>query len=181
MTSRRALLQGLIGGGLAVALPGCGYSLAGRGAFLPDYIQTIGVPLFTNNTSVFDVERQLTDAVRTELIGRGRYKVESTATGVDAVLSGEIASITLTVAGFTNQQQASRQVLTLIARVELRDLKTDKVLWTNPALQMAETYDLTNTTTPDDPNAFLRQDSNALARLSQEFARTVVSAMLEAF
>lgn len=181
MTHRRAVLQGLIGTGLALALPGCGYSLAGRGAFLPAYIQTIGVPLFVNNTSVFDIERQMTEAVRAELIGRGRYKVESTATGVDAVLSGEIASVTLTVAGFTNQQQAARQVLTLVARIELRDLKTDKVLWANPAMQMAETYDLTNTTTANDPNAFLRQDSNALTRLSQEFARSVVSAMLEAF
>ena len=54
---------------------GCGYSLAGRGSFLPAYIRTIGVPLFTNNTPVFDVERRITERVRTELIGRGRYKV----------------------------------------------------------------------------------------------------------
>ena len=29
---------------------GCGYSLAGRGSFLPAYIRNIGVPPFTNNT-----------------------------------------------------------------------------------------------------------------------------------
>jgi hypothetical protein len=29
---------------------GCGYSLAGRGSFLPAYIKRIGVPQFTNNT-----------------------------------------------------------------------------------------------------------------------------------
>jgi len=32
-----------------------------------------------------------------------------------------------------------------------------------------------------DPSAFLRQDANALTRLASEFARAVVSAMLEAF
>jgi len=32
-------------------LPGCGYSLAGRGSFLPDYIKTIGVPTFANHTA----------------------------------------------------------------------------------------------------------------------------------
>jgi outer membrane lipopolysaccharide assembly protein LptE/RlpB len=180
MIGRRRLLAVLSAAAL-LPLSGCGYSLAGRGAFLPAYIKTIGVPLFTNNTAVFDVERQLTDAVRTELIGRGRYTVVPETTGADAVLSGEIVSITLTVAGFTGQQQAARQVLTLIARVELRDLKTNKIVWSNPGLQFSEQYDLTNTTTADDPNAFLRQDANAMQRLSSEFARAVVSAMLEAF
>ena len=44
----------------AVALPGCGYTLAGRGSFLPDYIRRIGVPLFVNNTPVYEIERRLT-------------------------------------------------------------------------------------------------------------------------
>ena len=29
-----------------LAHAGCGYSLAGRGSFLPEYIKRIGVPLF---------------------------------------------------------------------------------------------------------------------------------------
>ena len=58
--------------GLAlVSLSSCGYSLAGRGSFLPDYINTIGVPTFANQTSVFDVEQLLTQRVRAEFIGRG--------------------------------------------------------------------------------------------------------------
>ncbi len=39
--------------GTAVACSGCGYTLAGRGAFLPDYIRTIGIPMFENTTTVF--------------------------------------------------------------------------------------------------------------------------------
>ena len=84
----------------ATAASGCGYSLAGRGSFLPAYIKTIGVPLFTNNTPVFDVEQRITDRVRSELIGRGRYKVETGRTGVDAVLLGEIVSLTGAPAAF---------------------------------------------------------------------------------
>ena len=41
-------------------MSGCGYTLAGRGGFLPDYIETIAIPIFDNNTVVFDVERLLT-------------------------------------------------------------------------------------------------------------------------
>jgi len=31
---------------------GCGYALAGRGSFLPATIMTIGIPAFTNHTTV---------------------------------------------------------------------------------------------------------------------------------
>src|SRR5215813_7154347 len=83
---------------------GCGYSLAGRGSFLPAYIKTIGLPLFANLTPVPDVERRITDKVRTELIGRGRYTIKSEQTGVDALLTGQIVAIGLAPAA-VNQQQ----------------------------------------------------------------------------
>jgi hypothetical protein len=140
----------------------------------------ISVPLFQNQTAVYDIERQITEKVRAEFRGRGKYKVELVEEGADAVLSGEITSITLAPAAFTEQQQASRYVLTLIAKVEFKDLKANKVLWTNPAWPFREEYELTNTTSVD-PNAFLAQDANALERLASEFARSVVSAILEAF
>jgi hypothetical protein len=178
--SRRPVVSALL---LVSALlcSGCGYSLAGRGSFLPAYIRTIGVPLLTNNTPVFDIERRLTDAVRSELSGRGRYTVETRATGVDAVLLGEILAITLTPAAFNDEQQATRYALTMVLKVEFKDLKTDKVLWSNPAMQFTEQYDVTTITTGLDVTAFLGQDVNAVERLAQEFARSLVSAILEAF
>jgi hypothetical protein len=164
-----------------VSMPGCGYSLSGRGSFLPAYIKVIGVPAFTNATSVYDVERKMSERVRAELIGRGKYKVTSDTTGVDAVLTGEILSITLVPSGITQQVQASRYVLTLTARIEFKDTKTDKVLWSNSAMQYREEYDVTNVANAADPSAFFGQDVNALDRITQEFARSIVSAILEAF
>lgn len=164
-----------------VAMVGaCGYSLAGRGSFLPAYIQTIGVPLFVNHTQVFDLERQITERVRGEFRGRGKYKVELAETGSDAVLVGEITSVSLAPATFDERNQATRYTLTLVAKVEFKDLKTGKVLWANPAWAFREEYEITNTATLD-VNAFLGQDANALERLAAEFARSVVSAILEAF
>lgn len=157
----------------------CGYSLAGRGSFLPAHIRTIGVPTFTNNTSVFDVERRITERVRSELIGRGKYEVKTATTGVDAVLSGEIASITIVPSAFNAQRQATRYMLVLTAKIEFRDVKENKVLWSNPAMQFREEYE--DLGTVSDPNAFFGQDVNALDRLALEFARTLVSAILEAF
>lgn len=165
---------------LSLCLSGaCGYSLAGRGAFLPPHIKVIGVPMFTNLTPVFDVDRRITERVVQELAGRGKYTVERAATGVDAVLSGEISSITIVPSAFNAQRQATRYALVLTAKIEFRDLKENKVIWNNPAMQFREEYEVSGTVS--DPNAFFGQDVNALDRLAAEFARTLVSAILEAF
>ena len=162
-------------------LSGCGYSLAGRGSFLPAYIRNIGVPPFANNTTVFDVDRRVTEHVRAELTGRGKYKVFPTEAGNDAVLTGEISSITVAPVSFNQQQQASRYALIMSARVEFKDLKTGKVLWSNPALQFREEFEPSTGTSISDATAFFGQDTNALDRMATEFARSVVSALLEAF
>ena len=163
------------------ALSGCGYALAGRGSFLPAYIRTIGVPIFVNTTVVFNLETMLTQKVRSEFIGRGRFQVLPEATGVDALLTGEVTAVTITPASFNPQQLASRYAITMTAKVELRDLRENKVLWENPSVLFRQEYDATGGQSVVDPAAFFQQDTNALERMSTEFARTIVSAILEAF
>jgi hypothetical protein len=160
---------------------GCGYSLAGRGSFLPASIKTIGIPTFTNRTTVFNLETTLTRKVRAEFIGRGKYEIVPEATGVDALLTGEVTSVTITPASFSTTQLASRYAITMIARVELKDARANTVLWDNPSLIFRQEYDATTGQTAIDPAAFFGQDTNALDRMSTEFARSIVSAILEAF
>jgi hypothetical protein len=168
--------------GIAVLVsPGCGYALAGRGSFLPAYIETIGIPEFGNTTPYELVEQVLTERVRSEFIGRGKYKVLPQRTGVDAVLTGEITGITIAPAAFTQEQTASRYIISVIARLEFRDLKTNSVLWDNPALVFREEYQATQGLDGLDPNAFFGQEADAMERVAQEFARSVVSGILEAF
>ncbi len=180
MRHRSASLVPLIAAALLSA--SCGYTLAGRGSFLPDTIKVIGIPEFVNDTGFYQVEQVITQKVRSEFIGRGKYKVLPQATDVDAVLSGQIMSIGVAPATFNQSQQASRYVITVIARIEFRDLHTDKVLWQNPSLVFREDYDVTSgATNVTDPGAFFGQEANALDRVSTDFARSVVSAILEAF
>jgi outer membrane lipopolysaccharide assembly protein LptE/RlpB len=163
---------------------GCGYSLSGRGSFLPSYIKVISVPPFANNTPIIDIDRRLTEAVRGELIGRGRYKIESDRSKPsDAVLTGEILNVSSVPAAFDEQQRATQYNIVVVAKIEFRDMKTDKVLWAHPALPITERYDVTTTTGTDPGNVgtFLGQNANAMQRLSSEFGRAVVSAILEAF
>ena len=67
------------------------------------------------------------------------------------------------------------------AKVEFKDLKTGKVLWSNPALQFREEFEPATAGAIGDVTAFFGQDVAALDRMSTEFARSVVSALLEAF
>jgi hypothetical protein len=177
-----SVLSVLSGGVLCSA--GCGYALAGRGTTLPASIKTIGIPLFANRTTVFNLENLLTVKVRSEFIGRGKYEIVSDATGVDGLLTGEVTAVSITPASINANQLASRYAITIIARVELKDTKTNMVIWDSPGMVFRQEYDATANQTGQtaiDPTAFFGQETNALERLSTEFARTIVSAILEAF
>ena len=168
----------LVSGGIT---PGCGYALAGRGSFLPDYIRTIGVPTFTNRTNVFNLETNLTQKVRAEFIGRGKYRILPDSTEVDALLVGDVLSATLTPVSFAANQLASRYALTVSAHIELRDLRENKTLWESSSLVFRQEYEPKTGGNPQDVSAFFGQDANALERMSADFARTIVSSILEAF
>jgi hypothetical protein len=160
---------------------GCGYTLAGRGSFLPAYIKRIGIPNFANNTAIFDLDRRVTDRVRAEFISRGQWVVVPDETGVDAVVIGTITSVTLTPIAFNQQQQATRYSLAMTGSVEFKDLQSNKTIWSNPSMQYHEEFQTPSETTTLDVSSFFGQDANALDRLSNEFARALVSAVLEAF
>ena len=176
--TRVLLVLALVG----VVSPGCGYSLAGRGSFLPDYIRVIGIPQLVNNSTFFQIEQILTEKIRTEFIGRGRYTVIPNPEGADGVVTGTVTSITVQPVGFTEQQLASRYLFTLTMRVEFTDARTTKVLWTNQALTFREEYDLTTRSrTSLEGATFLSQERSSFDRIADDVARTVVTAIVEAF
>ena len=124
----------------------------------------------------------VTERVRAELIGRGRWTVKPDAENVDALLIGQIAAANLDARGVQRAAGGDALVLTLVARLELRDVKANKVIWSNPAHAVPRAVRRLHgreRRRPRTPSS--RQDVNALERLASEFARAVVSAMLEAF
>jgi len=164
-----------------MASEGCGYALAGHGSFLPEYIRIIGVPTFTNHSTIFNLETTLTQKVRAEFIGRGRYQILPQDTGVDAVLVGDVASVAIAPASFNAQQLASRYTISIVASIQLRDLHENKVLWENPGLVFRQDYENASGQNAVSAAAFFGQEVNALDRVSSDFARTIVAAILEAF
>ena len=165
----------------AVAASGCGYALAGRGSFLPDYIRTVGIPPIENRTA-FQVDQAVTEKIRAEFIGRGKYTVVPTESGAQAVLSGAINSVTVQPVGFTEQQLASRYLFTLTMRVQFTDATTNEVLWSNDALTFRGEYDLQSRSgTALEGATFSDVERTSIDRISTDVARTVVTAILEAF
>ena len=158
------LLTVLVTGALLAS--GCGYSLAGRGSFLPDYIKVIGVPQFDNSTTTFGLYKTVTEAVRQELHGRGRYRVMPDATG-DAVITGVVTGMSIAPVATNASQLATRYAVTLTARVQFRDTHDNKVLWENPSVQFRDEFPVSTGTTVTDTNQFFRQD----AARQQELAR----------
>src|SRR5262249_60957243 len=157
------------------AFSGCGYSLAGRGSFLPDYIKTIGIPTFENRTTLFNMETQVTQKVRSEFIGRGHYQIVPETTNVDAVLTGEISGVSIQPVSFTTQQLASRYTIMMSARVILTDVRDNKVLWENPNLVFRQEYEAQSGQTQLDPTTFFVQGQNALDHMPTEITTPIVS------
>jgi hypothetical protein len=84
--------------------------------------------------------------------------------------------------GFTEQQLASRYLFTLTMKVAFTDARTSEVLWSNDSLTFREEYELaTRGTTGLEGSSFLDQERSSFDRIATDVARTVVTAILEAF
>jgi hypothetical protein len=160
---------------------GCGYALAGRGSFLPTDIRVVGIPPLVNRTTFFDVEQIVTEKIRNEFIGRGKYRVEPEITWADAVLNAENTSITNSPVAFTTTQLASRYQFVLTMKVDFTDNRVNKSLWANDALSFTGEYDLTSTAGDVNASTFVDQQRSSFDRIATDLARTVVTAIVEAF
>ena len=156
---------------------GCGYHTAGHAAQLPPDIKTIAVPSFKNETLTYRIEQMLTSSVVREFNTRTRYRIVSDpGDDVDATLHGTVLS---TTASPLTYDTASGRAASVLVVVSMRVILTDrhgKVLYQNPAYLFREQYEVSQ-----DLATFFEEDSPAFRRLSQDFARTLVSNVLEGF
>jgi len=166
-----------------LTLPGCGYSLAGKGNFLPDYIATIAIPTFTNRSDRVSVEEVFTRKVVEEFTARGRYKIQADSAGADAILDGTVVSFitapTVLEGGSVDDpeaSQASTYTVVVRAQVQFTDLVKDTVIWSNNNFQFRDDYEV-----GENPEEFFDQEGLTLQRLAEEFAKSLVSSILEAF
>jgi outer membrane lipopolysaccharide assembly protein LptE/RlpB len=162
--------------GLSMFSVGCGYHTAGRANLLPSEVRTIAVLAFVNQTQTFKIEQTLTAAVVQEFGTRTKYHITSDPGAADAVLRGTVVSTYTTPLTYDSKTGRAASVLVIVGmKVSLND-KQGKILYENPAYTFREQYQVSQ-----ELSSFFEEDSPAFQRLSREFARTLVSNVLEAF
>jgi hypothetical protein len=159
-----------------LATAGCGYRTAGKGAALPPDLHTIAIPTFINVTSAYRAEQVLTQAVVHEFNSRTNYHVvHSTGTGeADATLSGTVTSVRISPLTYDSVTgRMSSGMVTVSMRVALTR-SSGKVLYQNSNYSFHQQYEVSR-----EASSFFQEASPALDRLSRDFARTLVSDILE--
>lgn len=159
-----------------LALESCGYTLVGQGAFLPEYIRVVAIPTFVNSTRRFELEVRVTDAVTREFVARGNYRVVGDQAGADAVLLGEILAFVVSPIGLDRQETADTWQVTIRARVTFTDLVANKVLFSNSNFTYQDQFDF-----PATGAGQIDIEVGAIDDIAREFARAVVSSILEGF
>ncbi len=160
-----------------LAATGCGYHTAGHAVQLPENIKTIAIPAFVNDTNTYRIEQMLTASVVREFTTRTHYHLlNDTSEAADATLRGTVLSTSASPLTYNNATGQAASVLVVVSmKVELTD-RQGKVLYQNPVYLFREQYEVSQ-----DLASFFEEDSPAFRRLSQDFARTLVSNILEGF
>ncbi len=178
MTSARARCALIsLAAAIAVTTGSCGYHTAGRGTRLPSTLHTIAIPSFTNKTQQYKIEQVMTRAVVREFLLKTKYQiVNKVEPDADATLKGTVTSVQISPVTFDTQTGRVSTVLVVIGmRISLTDRK-GTVLFENPAYTFREQYQIT-----EDISTFFEEQSPAMGRVSERFAQTLVSDVLEAF
>jgi lipopolysaccharide assembly LptE-like protein len=158
-------------------LVSCGYHVAGRAANLPSTWHTVAVPAFANRTPTYRIEQRVTNAVISEFLARTKYHLVPSASGADALLTGEITDIQVTPLLFDAATgHVTTMLVTMKLKVSLVDEQTKKQVYANDNFIFRDEYQVSG-----DVNRFFQEESPALDRMSRDFARDLVSAVLEGF
>lgn len=156
---------------------GCGYHTAGHVVTIPESVHTIAIPAFTNSSQTYRVEQMLTAAVVHEFTLRTHYRIAyDSAQGADATLRGTVLGTSVIPSTYDSQTGRANTVQIAVAMsVTLTDSR-GKILYQNPSYYFRDNYEVAQ-----DLNSFFQEDTPALQRLSREFARSLVSNILEGY
>jgi outer membrane lipopolysaccharide assembly protein LptE/RlpB len=159
-----------------VSLPGCGYHVAGKASRLPQDVHTIAVPTFQNKSQTYRIEAKLTAAVVREFNARTQYRIVSDPANADATMRGSVLSTQIEPLTYDSRTgRASSGVITIRMSVTLTG-GNGEVLFRNPNYLFRDEYQAS-----EQVSSFFEEQDPAFDRLCRDFARSLVSNVLEAF
>ncbi len=153
------------------------YKQAGKGEALPQHIKTIAIPPFQNPSLRYKVEQRFTAAMIDEVLRRQRaLQVVSKAEGADAVVLGTIKQFAYRGVLLDDFGRARVFEITVVAGITIKDQTKNKVLYDNQNYIFKTEYEITG-----DPNTFFNEEGPAVERLARDFAKSVLTMVLEGF
>jgi outer membrane lipopolysaccharide assembly protein LptE/RlpB len=161
----------------AMATLGCGYHTAGHATRIPASVRTIAVPIFVNQTQTYRIEQMLTRDVVREFLARTHYQIANDAgQSADAVLKGTVVSAQAAPLTYDAQTgRISSAIVTVSMKVSLVD-HSGHTFFENQNYTFRQQYQVSREVT-----SFFEEETPALQRMSQDFARTLVGDIMEAF
>ena len=172
--------SGVVGIGVLAALlfsvtAGCGYSLVGRTSTLPASIKIVQFQTLANQTQRVGVEQRLSREIARELASRGRFRVQADAAGADAALTGAVTGFDLYAVAFDEQGRAREYQVRITAKVALRGAD-EKLIWENPSYAFQDNYSFSTSAA-----SYVDRENEAIDRVAERFAESLVSNLLEGF
>jgi outer membrane lipopolysaccharide assembly protein LptE/RlpB len=155
---------------------GCGYTLKGKGSFLPENIKIIAIQEFPNQTQKFDIEKTIVQKLQDELSSRGDFTVTNNPAEADAYLSGVITLYKTSPKSVDADGRATSYSIRITLDIKFTDLKANRVLFEDKNYTITEEYQLTNL-----DQEFLDQEEFAIDEAAQRLAESLISAILEGF
>jgi outer membrane lipopolysaccharide assembly protein LptE/RlpB len=160
---------------VVLVLAGCGYQLSGRARTIPENLQRISVPMFTNATTVPGLEQLITKAVRTQLQRDGRARLGTDASAATQ-LRGDVTRYGLAVlatdpSDFVLEYRAEVEVHVIVEDRQQRQTLLDQ--------RLTITTDYVVSSPQIVPNEIARE--RAMLEVAREAGERVVSLLLDRF
>jgi hypothetical protein len=157
--------------------PACGYHVAGQATRITPDVKIIAVPAFKNLSTTFHIEQQISAATTREFLERTHYRIVASPADADAVLKGTVKDVRARAITFDNNTGLATSLqVQVTADVKLEDVHSHKLLFANSNYIFREEYQVS-----ENPGTLFEEDKPALDRLSRDFARTLVTDIIENF
>lgn len=158
-------------------LSSCGYHVGGKADLMPKSVQTIAVPAFRSLTTDYKFGDGLANAISHEFIERTRFHIVKNPDEADAILHGSINRV---IRGPALSDPTTGKItsvtLIVILNIDLTERTTGKVLFSRPALNVSENYEIAT-----DPHQIFDESAPAFVRMSRLLARDIVDSVVENF
>jgi outer membrane lipopolysaccharide assembly protein LptE/RlpB len=174
-TLKQRLLTAILLFAPLLPIAGCGYHAVGAPSHIPGGVSTIDVPIFATHVLNYNTEVVFTQAVIRELNTRTTYQIlNGENADADAHLSGTILTQTVTPLTYDSTSGQTASYLVVITAKVVLTARDGRILYQNDAVPFRDQYQSTQ-----DLVGFIQEDGPAFHRIAQDFAKTIVSNMLE--